>query len=632
MKIAFISPYKELTALVEDVSKQMQVKIEVFAAAFEAAIVPARELEQEKYDILISRGATYRAISKGVKIPVINCAVTSFDILYAVNEASKFSENIALIIYEPVVFNIKLISEIFRINLIYMTSYEDSNELKKMVEKAIAQGAEVIIGGILTIQYAEELGKHGVLLQTSAETVRQVISNAVEVFNLSREKMLEAERLSHIINFSYDGIIVTDLKGIVEVFNPAAEEIMGIRASEILNQRADQFIPSTRLLEVALNGEPQLGTLQKVKNNTIITNRVPIKVQGEVLGTVATFQDISKIQDWEMKIRSEIYKKGLVAKYTFENYIGSNEDVKKLIAKAKNYTETDSTLLITGESGTGKEILAQSIHNASRRRDYPFVAVNCSAISENLLESELFGYEEGAFTGAKKGGKIGLFELAHKGTIFLDEIGSISKSLQANLLRVLQEREVWRIGSNRVVQIDVRVIAATNSDLLEASEKGEFRSDLYYRLNVLNLQTIPLRERREDIVELFDYFWQSYRADTLKIEPEIKNLLKHYNWPGNVRELQNFVERYFLLKDESSLEDVLGEFKSKNKKDQNRLKVENGLEQDTIIVKKGSLKEMEDDIIHTLYKESKDNASLLAQKLNISRTTLWKRLKDLDKS
>nr|MDA8227901.1 sigma 54-interacting transcriptional regulator [Desulfitobacterium hafniense] len=506
MKIAFISPYQELTALVKDVSIQMDIKVDVYSAAFEAAVDTVRQLENEKYDIVISRGATYRAISKSSKIPVINCDVTSFDILYAVNEASKFSKNIALIIYEPVAFNIKLISEIFHINLLYMTSYEDSDELNKMVEKAIAQGAEVIIGGILTKQYAEELGRRGILLQTSAETVRQVISNAVGIYNLSREKMLEAERLNHIINFSYDGIIVTDLKGIVKVFNPAAEEIMGIQASDILNNRADKFIPTTGLIEVASSGEPQLGTLQKLKNTTIITNRVPIKIQDEVLGTVATFQDISKIQDWEMKIRSEIYKKGLVAKYTFDNYIGSNEGVKKLIAKAKKYSETDSTILITGESGTGKEILAQSIHNASKRKDYPFVAVNCSAIPEHLLESELFGYEEGAFTGAKKGGKIGFFELAHKGTIFLDEIGSISKSLQANLLRVLQEKEVWRIGSNKVVQIDVRVIAATNSDLLEASEKGEFRSDLYYRLNVLNLQTLPLRERREDIIELFNYF------------------------------------------------------------------------------------------------------------------------------
>jgi transcriptional regulator with PAS, ATPase and Fis domain len=627
MKIAFICPYKELKTLVEDVSAEIAVKVDVFEAAFEAAANIARKLETQKYDIIISRGATYWTISKCVKIPIIKCNITSFDILYAIYEASKFSKNIAFIIYEPMAFNSKLIAEILDINLICINSYKASNELMKIVEEVIAQGAEVVIGGILTKQYAEKLGRRGILLQTSPETVRQVISNAVEIYNLSRQKMLEAERLNHIINFSYEGIIVTDSKGIVTVFNPAAEKILGIKAEDIINNRADKYIPTTGMIEVASSGNPQIGTIQKVKNTTIVTSRVPIKFQDEVLGAVATFQDIGKIMDWEIKIRSEIYKKGLVARYTFDNYFGSSEGVKKLIAKAKKYTETDSTVLIIGESGTGKEILAQSIHNGGGRKDYPFVAVNCSAIPEHLLESELFGYEEGAFTGAKKGGKIGLFELAHRGTIFLDEIGSISKSLQANLLRVLQEKEVWRIGSNKVIQIDVRVIAATNSDLLEAVEKGEFRHDLYYRLNVLNLHTIPLRSRREDVIELFHHFMKSYCGSICEIDKENERLLKEYNWPGNVRELQNFVERFILLKKEITLGEILKDVKIHNNKKEIILE-ETKAEGDTITIKKGSLKEMEKEIISMLYKEHHENATLLAQKLNISRTTLWKRIKE----
>lgn len=626
MKIGFISPFQGLTELVKSISTDMGVRVDVFEAVFEAGAKIVKRLEEEKYDILISRGATYYSISKMAKIPVINCGVTSFDILYALYEASKISKNVGLIIYEPIPLNYELISEILQIKLTYLTSYKNTEELQKMVEDTIKNGVDVIVGGILTIQFAKELGRPGVLLRTSEETIRQAIKNAVEIINLTRKQQLEAERLKQLVNFSYDGIILTDSQGVVTVFNPAAEEILGIKANDILNNRAEEFIPTTGLIEVAKTGEVQLGRLQKVKNTTIITNRIPIKVRDEVLGVVATFQDIGKIQDWEMKIRSELSQKGLVAKYTFNNYVGSSETVKKMLLKAQRFTKSDSTVLITGESGTGKEILAQSIHNASNRKDYPFVAVNCTAIPEHLLESELFGYEEGAFTGARKGGKVGLFELAHRGTIFLDELGSISKNLQSNLLRVLQEREVWRLGSNKVVQIDVRVIAATNSDLQEAVERGEFRSDLFYRLNVLNLQTVPLRERKEDIIELLHYFIKSQGGKPILLNKETENLLKEYFWPGNVRELQNFAERLLLLKDEIPMAEVFHEMIDRNAKYNSRAWHKE--EQDTLRIKKGTLRDMEKTIIRQMYRDYQENATLLAERLRISRTTLWKKLKE----
>ena len=205
---------------------------------------------------------------------------------------------------------------------------------------------------------------------------------------------METERLNNILKFSYEGIMVADENGVVTFFNPAAEKIFDIEGKDIIGERADKFIPTTKLIEVVQTGRAQLSQIQKVKNNSILTNRIPIKVKGKVEGAVATFQEISKIQDYEKMIRSELYKKGLTANYTFYDYIGENKEVKEQIAKAKIYAKTNSTVLIIGESGTGKEILAQSIHNASDRNNNPFVAVNCSAIPENLLESELFGYEE----------------------------------------------------------------------------------------------------------------------------------------------------------------------------------------------------------------------------------------------
>lgn len=625
MKIAFISPYKELIEMVTRILKEINIPVDVYEGAFEKGAKLAKKLEKEGYDIIISRGATYSLITNSVNIPVVNCGVTSFDILYAVEEARKLSRKIGLILYEPVSFNSQSLAEIFNIELLHLTSYKYSAEAISLVEEAVNKGVEVIIGGILTKQHVESLGRKGVLLKTAEETVVQAIQNAAEIVALSRQRILETERMKQIINFAYDGIIVTNENGVVQVFNPAAERIMGIEAQDIVGNHTEELIPSTGIMKVLTTGEQQIGEIQQHKGNTIITNRVPIKIKNKVEGVVTTFQEVAHIQNVEMKIRSEIYKKGLVAKYTLEQYIGKSQSVKSLIAKAKKFAVSDSTILIHGESGTGKEILAQGIHNASARKNYPFVAVNCSAIPEHLLESEIFGYDEGAFTGAKKGGKMGLFELAHRGTIFLDEIGSISQSLQASLLRVLQEKEVWRVGSNRVIQIDVRVIAATNNDLFELAQKGQFRRDLYYRLNVLRLQTKPLRERQEDIEELLDYFM----SKTLyNMNQKLKDKLKAYYWPGNVRELENFIERVSLLGEEMSMEEIFEDLiEPYEGVDEIELPKN---QKEWILLKQQSMKEMEKEIILEVYKKCGENMTMTAEQLGISRTTLWKKLREIE--
>ena len=397
MKIAFIAPYEELTDLVIEVSREIGIKVDAYTGSFETAAQIARRLEDQGYDILISRGATYQHIRESVKIPIIRCETTSFDILYALYDSLQYLKDkrkIGLILPLNHGLEVNKISNILDIELIYMASYSHIEETKLMVNEAINKGAEVIIGGISTVQYTESLGKRGFLLKTSRETVVQAINTALEVYDLTRQQMMETERLNHILKFSYEGIIVADTNGIVTFFNPTAERIFNIDAEEIVGKRADEYIPTTKLLEVVETGQPQLSQIQTVNKNTIITNRIPIKVKDKVEGVVATFQEISKIQDYEKMYRSEIYKKGLVANYTFYDYIGENTKVKEMISTAKIYAISDSTVLITGESGTGKEILAQAIHNASSRSNNPFVAINCSAIPENLLESELFGMKK----------------------------------------------------------------------------------------------------------------------------------------------------------------------------------------------------------------------------------------------
>ncbi|PUU88169.1 MAG: PAS domain S-box, partial [Halanaerobium sp.] len=236
--------------------------------------------------------------------------------------------------------------------------------------------------------------------------------------------------------------------------------------------------------------------IQNIGETRIATNRVPIKVENKLNGVVATFQDVTKIQKLEQEIRRELNKKGSTAQYDFDDIIGESKAIKVKKELAKKFAKVSSTVLITGQSGTGKELFAHSIHKNSKRKNGPFVAINCAALPTNLLESELFGYEEGSFTGAKEGGKSGLFELAHRGTIFLDEIGKMDKKLQARLLRVIQEKRIMRLGGREVIPVDVRIISAANSNLKTEVQNGEFRKDLYYRLNVLELEIPPLSERK----------------------------------------------------------------------------------------------------------------------------------------
>ncbi|MEW6115251.1 MAG: sigma 54-interacting transcriptional regulator, partial [Thermodesulfobacteriota bacterium] len=309
----------------------------------------------------------------------------------------------------------------------------------------------------------------------------------------------------------------------------------------------DQNTLRALLLTEDAGGEPRLGEVLRLRDKTLVANVAPIRVDGEPLGTVITLTEASELQQIEWKIRQQLAEQGTVARYRLEDFIGQSEPVRLLKQRVRAFAATDSTILICGETGTGKEILAHSIHHLSRRRKGPFVSVNCSALPKELVESELFGYEEGAFTGARKRGKPGLFELAHTGTIFLDEVGTLPLDAQAKLLRVIEEKRVMRLGGVRLIPVDVRIIAATNTNLQEAIERNEFRQDLFFRLNILNVRVPPLRERPEDIPLLLEHFVRSLGGELRRISlprSPLVDRLQSYQWPGNVRELKNFAERF----------------------------------------------------------------------------------------
>ncbi|MFJ7685326.1 sigma-54 interaction domain-containing protein [Peribacillus butanolivorans] len=357
--------------------------------------------------------------------------------------------------------------------------------------------------------------------------------------SIQNEKQL-IQKLESVLDAVHEGIIGLDEKGIITLINEDAHRILHLPSINCIGKHYNEVIPNFQISETYIDQKEQLDSLFQINNRSLLVSKVPLTINQKIIGLVITLQDVTRVQSMEHEIRRKSTELGLTTKYSFDNIIGNSHLIVSAKQKAIRLAQSDYTVLITGENGTGKEVFAQAIHNSSERKDRPFVAVNFAGLTETLIESELFGYEGGAFTGAKKEGKMGLFELAHNGTIFMDEIGDASLSIQASLLRVLQERQVMRVGGHKVIPINVRVIAATNKNLHEMIKEGTFREDLYYRLNVLPLQLPSLRERKQDLFILIDFFLKLIRKNLI-FESSVKNLLMNYNWPGNIRELENFI-------------------------------------------------------------------------------------------
>jgi len=366
-------------------------------------------------------------------------------------------------------------------------------------------------------------------------------------FLISRSKTLK-NQFNTLLSIMEKGVIGVNEKCIIESFNENARKITR-KNIKYIGSNVNELLPELEFKDFFKTKEPILNKLIEINGNNITLSIFPVsELRGNKKvevhdGAYAIIESFESQENTQNMLRLQLANKGHLAKYSVDNIIGKSaviEEVKKLVLRMGN---SKSAVMITGESGTGKELVAQAIHNASPIREKQFVAINCAALSPNLLESELFGYDSGAFTGALKGGKIGIFELAHNGTLFLDEIGEMPLELQVRLLRVIQEKEVMRVGGNKVIKVNVRIVAATNKKLFEQVEKGLFRKDLYYRLNVLPINIPPLRERTGDISILLEYF---KRQNNFKFEvsSKVREFLESYNFNGNIRELRNCVE-YF---------------------------------------------------------------------------------------
>ncbi|MFZ5633964.1 MAG: sigma 54-interacting transcriptional regulator [Bacillota bacterium] len=637
-KIGVLSPYPEFAEHVLQLAEKWRLEVEVregIPGEAEDAEDIVRQWEAEgRVGAVVALGATAAHLRKVSAIPVVMAEVSNYELVNALCRAGTMGDRVVLLDYQWEGLDYKRIAEI--VNFPYQTIlFRSYGQLTGLMGQVRRGNYDVVVSSdAAAAGRAKAYGLRPVMVKCEQGNIQDALKKASEIAGAGHPGNFAVRSLETIIDSANDGIMAVNEKGEVTTFNPAAEKTTGLRLTEVRGMNIKELCRTSAVIKALYGDGGALGSqFLNIGDLPVVISRVPVKAGNKEAGLVVVFQAAGKIRKCDAKkIRQELPNHGLVAKFRFSDIIGKSAMIQEAIRECRKYARSEAAVLITGESGTGKELFAQSLHNESSRRDGPFVAVNCAALPENLLESELFGYEEGAFTGARRGGKQGLFTLAHGGTIFLDEIGDLSLGLQARLLRVLQEKEVMPVGGQRLIPVDVRVISATNRNIGALVDEGKFRADLYYRLNVLNLQIPPLRARLEDVPSLFRYFYERLagpeRLEALNITENLLELLKKYMWPGNIRELEGFVERYVALGEENiethatfhGLFNKLIGYETAVKKPNS----------DHIVIELGNMVDMERQILAQVSGMIPGGKGEMARVLGVSRTTLWKKLKELD--
>jgi propionate catabolism operon transcriptional regulator len=545
-----------LNGLLESVVPQFatSAQIRVFHKGFEDAVETARELLRagEEVDVFVSAGANGAYLRKYAPVPVVLVSPTGFDVLQALSKARRLSARVGIVTFGQVPPELEQFKDLYGLQIEHR-SYETVEDAEAAVQDLAARGIQVVVGPSAVNDISERAGLKAVFLYTQ-NAVREAIGRAIEIARVARAEEARRELVDAILSNLEEAVAAVDLEERVESLNPAMERLLGTGAETALGRRLSELAPALGLARVLATGEAELEQIVRLGGRTVVANRIPLRAQGMPSGAVLTCTDAGAIERADRSLRSSHRPRRFVAAHALSDVVGDSPAIRRARELAARFARTDATVLVTGASGTGKELFAQGIHLASGRRERPFVAVNCAALPETLLESELFGYEEGAFTGSRRGGKPGLFEAAHTGTIFLDEVGDMPAPLQTRLLRVLQQREVLRLGGSDPTPVDVRVVAATNRDLEGRVAQGAFREDLYYRLAILRLHLPPLAERPEDLPVLAEHLLAAalarHRAPEqarVRARALLRPRLATHAWPGNVRELENVVERVAVL-------------------------------------------------------------------------------------
>ena len=580
-------------------------------------------------DAIISRGATANLIEQNIPEAVsVRAEPGDLELLETLKAAKNHGPRIGLLMFEDYLksYNLQAAKELLGINSLTLYPFRSREDIIRLVRQGSTDGMDVLVGGgTLAYRTGNSCGIKVLPVYSGQHALRNAVKQALSIIDARQREKLQLKCFTEAVSSITEGVLsIEDGKFIVankemgNIFKTDEQALIGRKVDN-----TDDTLVAGYIRHFLTNSREREKVL-KILGQDYYIKKSHFEEKGKKR-IVAIFRRARDIQDQEQRVRTEIRNTGFFARYHFSDIIAESGIMRQLLKKAETYAATDANILIGGDSGTGKELLAQSIHNASSRAKEPFVAVNCAAIPATLLESELFGYEEGAFSGASKGGKRGLFELAHKGTIFLDEINSMPLELQSVLLRTLQEKEIRRIGSQRNIYIDIRVIAASNSDLMKMIREEKFRIDLYYRLNTLRLTLPSLDKRREDIrplaMSFLNHYSQKYSLPLPALSEDNYRLLENRNWQGNIRELRNVMQRYVILshEGENSIQLCFDE----------DIATEAALEPQDV-TSFGTLDEIEKAVILKRLKQNQGNRRKTAQELGISRSTLWKKLDKME--
>lgn len=612
MSIALIAPYTELASLSRGLCQDMNLDVAVYTGNMEDGLKVAKDISLQGVDLVISRGMTAELIRKGVDVPVVDINVSAFDVYQSMLPYLEEKKNIGVVGHEDIIRKAKYINSFLRLNISFFAIATLKN-IDDVIVTTKANGVEVIIGDTTACESAMQHGLRASLVNSGTDSVINAFQYAVATHEYLVQKATSTGKLQAVLDTMDGGALVASPSGAILHYNTAAKETFSEWA--LLNgPTMNTLFPKMDWSSVANGSLKFLQDIVSVQNSRLSVLIQPHGHENKVEYITCTFHDVKRIKNLENSFRRSEAKKTLFAKHNFGSILHTSQVMGESVKKAQKYCKTESNILLVGETGTGKELFAQSIHNNSSRAKDNFVAINCGALSEDLLESELFGYEEGAFTGALKGGKSGVFELAHNGTLFLDEINATSQKLQTRLLRTLQEREVRRVGSNVVLPVNVRVIAASNTPLDEEVYNGSFRIDLFFRLNVLDITIPPLRQRSEDIYHLFELFLEEHCSrqsiPVPAVSADTKASLFAYPWPGNVRELRNFAEKYAILYPEVITPGTSQSWITKSLQHESQ----------------GTLKEITASILQKVLEEESGNISRAARRMGISRNTFRSKL------
>jgi len=630
-RFAFVSNSAEVAQVVRAYVDPAQIDFQVHLETMESALSVANSLLDEGVEVILGGGATGKFLRLSLAQPVVTIARTHLDILRALVKAKQIGSFIGLASYKDAPEGLELFESLLNIHIRPIV-FSSTVELVEGMRAAVTEGVHCFVGSGICQQIASSLGKEAFIVVPCQDSIIRALDEALIIAASHRKERQKAERLRIILESINEGVIGVDGGGNINILNRVASEKLNLEPASALGQPLPDIVKESGLLAALRSGQAEIDKIRNIAGHDVVISSLPIIVNNKIVAAVATFRLASRIKLIDQKLKESLSSKGFTTRYTLDDLKGDSASIQRIKAKAFRYAHADATLIIQGETGCGKEILAQSVHQLGDRRARPFVAVNCAALPENLLESELFGYEEGAFTGAKRGGKAGLFELASGGTIYLDEIADIPMSLQVRLLRVLEEKKIMRIGSDRVIPVDVRVISSSYKDLAVEVQKRTFRPDLFFRLSVLKLNIPPLRERKEDIPLIAQDLLARCGMPLGTLSKNNLKMLNNYDWPGNVRELDALIRRFALLLENPGhatllLTELMEEMRSQMD-DRESVEDTPKVTCETGGYLKDRLEAFEAELVRQVLKESRFSKKLAAHRLGISVNTLWRKLKE----